>query len=153
GTVTGHASATLTILGVSVTRATDGSQTADSNGVFNSGDAVKTFVAGKLLWKKVDGASNLLGGATFQVCATAGTAASAGHSPLCVTILDNDSHDANKTDGLFELDSYQSFGGSALGGLALGTYTIEETQAPPGFTKISTKATVTLTQSSLDGGT
>ena len=35
----------------------------------DSGPATKTFVAGKLLWEKVDQNGNLLGGATFQVTA------------------------------------------------------------------------------------
>jgi hypothetical protein len=82
----------------------------------------------------------LLGGATFQVCATAGTAASAGHTPFCVSVVDNTGQlgytgaDSDPVAGQFELDKYQSFGGSALGGLALGTYTITETAAPAGYT-------------------
>src|SRR5262249_37892943 len=54
GQVIGNATATLTVSGVSLTRATGDSHTGDS------GPATKTFVAGSLRWKKVDGAGNLL---------------------------------------------------------------------------------------------
>src|SRR5262249_23478080 len=97
GAGTGHATATLNGRGVTRTRQTNGQSG-------NSDDAVKTFVSGSLKWVKRDGSGNLLGGATFQVCATGGTAASPGHTPLCVTVLDNGPFDANPTAGLFELD-------------------------------------------------
>jgi prealbumin domain-containing protein len=150
GTVTGNASITLTLAGISVTRTTGDSHTGDS------ADAVKTFVQGSLKWIKHDGGGNLLGGATFQVCATGGTAASTGHTPLCVTVLDNVGQlgytgaDSDATAGQFELDKYQSFGGSALAGLALGTYTIQETVAPAGYTLDPFIETITIDQSHLN---
>jgi uncharacterized repeat protein (TIGR01451 family) len=147
GQVLGNASTTFTLNGVTLTRATgDGKGEV---GFVDSGPATKTFVAGKILWKKVDGFGNLLGGATFLVTATGGTAV--GLSPTSVTVTDNGSFDANKSNGLFELDSFQSFGGSNLTGLALGTYTIQEITPPPGYTLDSKILTVTLTQSSLTG--
>jgi prealbumin domain-containing protein len=152
GTVTGHASIQLTIGSATFTIATDGTG-------LNSGDAVKTFVQGSLTWIKHDAGGSLLGGATFQVCATGGTAASAGRTPTCVTVADNTTaenggtysgSDANPHLGLFELDKYQSFGGSALGGLALGTYTIQETVPPAGYSLDPFVETVTIDQGHLN---
>jgi uncharacterized repeat protein (TIGR01451 family) len=138
GTITGHATVTFNISGVSITRATDSTHGS-------SGDAVKTFVAGSLRWKKVDESGNLLGGATFVVTATGGTAASAGHTPLSVSVLDNGPLDADPTPGLFLLNAYQNFGGSALAGLALGTYAVQESVAPAGYTLDPNPQTATLT--------
>src|SRR5207249_281996 len=121
----------------------------------SSQDAVKTFVQGSLRWIKRDSAGALLGGATFHVCATGGTAASAGHTPLCVDVVDNTGQagytgfDANPAPGLVTLNAYQSFCGSRLGGLALGTYTIQETVAPAGYTLDSHIATATLDKTHL----
>jgi uncharacterized repeat protein (TIGR01451 family) len=143
GHVLGNASTTFTLNGVTLTRATSDTHTGDS------GPATKTFVAGKILWKKVDEAGNLLGGATFKVTATGGTAASL--SPTSVTVLDNGPFDANPANGLFELDAFQSFGGSNLTGLALGTYTIQEITPPSGYTLDPRVLTVTLTQSVVTG--
>src|SRR5262249_40303768 len=87
GTVTGHAPATFLVTGGSPPRATDSTPGS-------SGDVIKTFVAGSLKWLKVDGGNNNapLGGATFRVTATAGTALS--NSPKSVLVTDNDVHDA-----------------------------------------------------------
>jgi uncharacterized repeat protein (TIGR01451 family) len=143
GQVLGNASTSFTLNGVTLTRATGDSHTGDS------GPATKTFVAGKILWKKVDQNGNLLGGATFLVTATGGRAA--GLSPTSVSVLDNGSFDANPANGLLELDAFQSFGGSNLTGLALGTYTVQEITPPAGYTLDPRVLTVTLTQSSLTG--
>jgi uncharacterized repeat protein (TIGR01451 family) len=143
GQVIGNASTSFTVNGATETRSTGDSQSGDG------GPATKTFVAGKILWKKVDQGANLLAGATFLVTATGGTAA--GLSPKSVTVVDNGPSDANATGGLFELDAFQSFGGSSTTGLALGTYTIQETVPPPGYTLDPKILTVTLTQSSLTG--
>jgi Prealbumin-like fold domain len=142
GTVTGHASITLTVAGLPVTRATGDSHANDGT------DAVKTFVQGSLSWLKQDGSGAPLGGATFQVCATAGTAF--GLTPQCVSVLDNGPYDANPADGQFTLNAYQMNGGSPLGGLALGTYTIQETQAPAGYTLDGFVETVQITQANLN---
>jgi uncharacterized repeat protein (TIGR01451 family) len=147
GQVIGNASTTFTLNGVTLIRATgDGKGEV---GFVDSGPVTKTFVAGKILWKKVDGSGNLLGGATFLVTATGGTAATL--SPMSVLVADNSSLDANPANGLFELDAFQSFGGSNLTGLALGTYTIQEITPPPGYTLDPKVLTVTLTQSALTG--
>jgi hypothetical protein len=137
GTVTGHASITFSVGGASLTRTTNGTSG-------NSGDAVKTFVSGSLRWLKKDAAGALLGGATFQVCATGGTAA--GLTPLCVTILDNSAADADPVAGQFQLNAYQT----GLGGLALGTYTITETIPPAGYTGDPFVETISITQANLN---
>jgi uncharacterized repeat protein (TIGR01451 family) len=146
GQVTGSATATPSVGGVALTRATGDSHTGDGS------PATKTFVAGSLRWKKVDEAGNLLGGATFLVTATGGTAASAGHTPLSVSVLDNGPFDADPTPGQILLNSFQSFAGSPLGGLAMGTYTVQETVPPQGYTldpKVLS-ATLTLTSPNAD---
>jgi hypothetical protein len=145
GQVIGNATATLTVGGVSLTRATGDSHTGDS------GPATKTFVAGSLKWLKEDSHGNLLGGATFLVTATGGDALNS--TPLSVSVVDNGPFDADPTPGVFQLKPFQSFLGSPLTGLALGTYTIQETAAPSGFNIDPTPQTVNLTLSSLDGGT
>jgi uncharacterized repeat protein (TIGR01451 family) len=143
GQVIGNATITVTVGGVMLTRATGDSHTGDG------GPATKTFVSGKLLWKKVDENGNLLGGATFLVTAIGGTAG--GLSPTSVQVLDNGPFDANSAAGLFELDAYQIFGGSALTGLALGTYTVQEITPPTGYTLDPKVLSTTLTQSHLVG--
>jgi uncharacterized surface anchored protein len=162
GTVTGNASVTINFGGnaTAVTRDTD-PVTPAGHGPDGSGPATKTFVQGFIIWHKVDHHSVALGGATFQVCATAGTAASAGHTPLCASVVDNTGQagytglDDNAAPGEFRLNKYQSLGGSALGGLAMGTYTIQETQAPQGYSLDPNIHTVTLTLAnpSADAGT
>jgi uncharacterized repeat protein (TIGR01451 family) len=139
GQVVGNASSTLTVGGVTLTRATGDTHAGDG------GPATKTFVSGSLRWKKVDEAGALLGGATFLVTATGGTAAGAGRSPTSVTVLDNGPYDADPTPGLFLLKPFQSFGGSALGGLAMGSYTVQETVPPQGYTLDPTVLPATLT--------
>src|SRR5262249_36866041 len=122
GQVIGNASTTFTLNGVTLTRATgDGKGEV---GFGDSGPATKSFFAGSLRGKKVDESGTLLGGATFLVTATGGTAASAGHTPLSVSVLDNGPFDADPTSGKFLLNAYQFFAGSGLTGLALGTYTV-----------------------------
>src|SRR5262249_41792676 len=128
--------------GVSLSRTTGDSHTGDG------GPATKTFVAGSLRWKKVDGNGALLGGATFLVTATGGTAASAGHTPLSVSVLDNGPLDADPTPGNILLNAYQVFAGSPLTGLALGSYTVQETVPPTGYTLDPKVLTATLTLAS-----
>ncbi|MGH9149587.1 MAG: prealbumin-like fold domain-containing protein [Acidimicrobiales bacterium] len=119
GTVTGHASVTLAVFGLSITRETDASGA-------NSNDAVKTFVAGSLAWKKVDNAGALQGGATFEVCRThnlnTGTGQFDDITDVCVSVVDNSAPDTDGDAGEF-----------LLTGLRLGRYTVRETVAPAGF--------------------
>jgi hypothetical protein len=133
----------VTVSGLGIDVATDGygAYTVDNQ---------KTWVAGSLTWIKHDNQGNLLGGATFQVCATGGTAA--GLTPTCVTVTDNSPPDADPVAGQFELDAYQVDSGfNPLGGLAMGTYSIAETSPPPGYTGDSHVESVTLTTSSPNG--
>jgi len=143
GTATVNASATVTVSGVDIDVATDGygSFTVDNQ---------KTWVAGSLTWIKHDNNGALLGGATFQVCATGGTAF--GLTPTCVSVTDNSPPDVDPVAGQFELDTYQVDSGfNPLGGLAMGTYSIAETSPPPGYTGDSHVEFVTLTTDNPNG--
>jgi uncharacterized repeat protein (TIGR01451 family) len=137
GQVVGTASTDFFLNGVELKR-----ETGDSH-VGDSAPATKTFVPGSLRWEKVDESGNLLGGATFLV--------SYGGDPLSglpassVTVSDNGPFDADPTLGKFLLNAYQLFGGSALTGLALGTYTVQETVAPTGYTLDPNVESATLT--------
>ncbi len=133
GTVTGHASVTLTIDGVSLTRQTDGSGQ-------NSSDAVKVFVAGSLRWSKVDNAGTLQGGATFEVCRTHDRFGADIDPDECQTVVDD--VDVN---GATTLDEDPDAGKFLLTGLALGRYTVDETVPPPGFEPDPDIVTVELT--------
>ncbi len=137
GTVTGHASVTLTVGGILITRETDGSGS-------NSGDAIKHFVAGTLRWTKVDNAGRLQSGATFEVCRThdydSETYLMVDISDVCVTVLDNSPPDEDTDGGEF-----------LLTGLRLGRYTIDETVAPPGYAEDPKVETVDLTLAIPDG--
>jgi hypothetical protein len=133
GTVTGHASVSLVVGGVTLTRSTDGTAP-------NSGDAIKHFVSGSLKWTKVDNAGNFQGGATFTVCKTKNydlaTNTLVAITPVCNDILDNQAGppaDSDPDNGQFELD-----------GLSLGEYTVVEKTAPPGFVKDPDTITVDL---------
>ena len=126
GTVTAHASVTLNIAGLTVTRQTDG--IGD-----NSGDATKEFVAGTIRWEKRDNAGALQGGATFEVCRTHNLNTETGllediDPDVCVTVVDD-------VDGVAGpgLDQDPDPGQFLLTGLRLGRYTVDETVAPPGF--------------------
>ncbi len=143
GNVTGHASVTLTIDGVTVTRSTDGLGR-------NSANALKKFVSGSLSWSKIDSITGqLLGGATFQFCRTANLDTSTNTfvsiTPICNTVVDNNTpspgtvSDKDATLGKFKVD-----------GLRLGSYTVQETVAPPGFAPDSTVVTAILNLSTPD---
>jgi uncharacterized repeat protein (TIGR01451 family) len=140
GDVIGNASTSFTLNGVTLTRATgDG---LGESGSTDSGPADKTFVSGTLKWLKVDGNNNNapLGGATFLVTATAGTAAS--NSPGTATVVDNTGQagyvglDTDPRPGYFQLNAFQNFDGTLipLTGLAMGTYTVQEITPPTGYT-------------------
>jgi len=126
GTITGHASVDISVGGEPLHRETDGTGS-------NSDDAVKTFVDGTLCWLKVDNQSQLLGGATFEVCRIEDRFG----NPVtgeCQLVVDNSPPDNDPDDGEFELI-----------GLKLGCYTIEEKAAPQGYQLDSTTQTVCLT--------
>jgi uncharacterized repeat protein (TIGR01451 family) len=132
GTVTGSATATLSLSGSSVTVTTDGS--AD-----NSSTAVKTFVAGTVKWLKHDGSGALLGGAVFTVCRTHrwdsdlnnGAGGYVDIDPdVCVDVTDNISGTDNTGTG----DRDGTAGEFEIGGLILGKYTVKEKTAPAGYT-------------------
>jgi uncharacterized repeat protein (TIGR01451 family) len=130
GQFLGSASTTFTLNGVTLTRMTGDGK--GETGFVDGAPATNTFVAGSIRWEKVDENGNLLGGATFLVTATDGTAH--GLSPTSVSVLDNGPFDADPTPGKFLLNSYQLFGSSALTGLAMGTYAVQESIPPAGYT-------------------
>ena len=130
GTVTGNASVTFSVGGVSLTRDTDSTTAAIpcGGGLSSCGPAVKHFVAGSISWRKVDNANALQGGATFQVCKTDAFTLPFGpfvdpDPDQCFDVADNGTNDADKADGKFFV-----MGRS-------GAYTVKETVAPLGFEK------------------
>ena len=142
GTVTAHASVTLVVLGVTLTRQTNGIGQ-------NSGDANKFFVAGSIRWTKVDNAGNLLEGATFQICQVANidsdTNALTPITPVCNTVVDNNAPPGSITDQ----DS--ASGKFLVTNLVLGNYTVHETVPPPGFTADTRTATIVISIGSPNG--
>ena len=126
GTTTGHAAATISSGGLGLFRETDGT-------AGNSGDATKLWIAGSLSWLKQDDLGNPLGGATFEVCRTFDRFGN-DIPDECVTVLDNNAPDADPASGQFLLVD-----------LFLGTYTIEETIPPAGYSGDSTVETLVLT--------
>jgi hypothetical protein len=137
GTVTGHATVTFSVGGVSLTRETGTSG--------NSGDATKVFVAGSLAWLKHDNTGLVQGGATFEVCRTHNFNTASGDfvdidPDVCLTVVDDS--DGNPGPGL---DQDPDPGEFLLTGLRLGRYTVHETVAPPGFEPDPATMTVDLT--------
>ena len=92
----------------------------------------KTFInhLGKITWLKYgpDG-KTLLGGAEFTISPDPYSSAAS------LTVKDNDAHDADKTDGQFE-----------LGSIKTGTYEIVESKAPAGYVIDTTKLKAEVTQ-------
>ncbi len=131
GQVNGTATANPTVSGVTMTRTTNGVGQ-------NSFPAVKRFVSGSIAWTKVDNGGNLLGGATFQYCRTQdlvnGALVPTPGGPICTSATDNSPPDQNAIAGQF-----------LVTGLQLGTYTVHETVAPPGFEVDPRTAIVTIT--------
>jgi hypothetical protein len=111
-----------------------------------------------LTWLKKDNNSNLLGGATFQVCRTEDSSGTTLSPAECVTVVDNTGQsgysglDADPVAGQFKLTSLPPVTTAALGtaDLPLGTYTIQETVAPSGFAVDPSVQTVVLTLTSLN---
>ncbi len=136
GTVTGHASVDVLVMGVTLHRETD-----NTHG--SSGDAVKVFIAGSIAWTKVDNVGRPQGGATFQVCLTAlwnsDTSSFDPITPQCMDVTDNSAPDVNSDDGAFLLVD-----------LVLGRYTVHETTAPPGYVPDPRTETVELSLTSPD---
>ncbi len=133
GTITGTASSTLLLGGVSVFVSTDG-----SGG--NTAPVVKVFVAGTLRWLKKDGSGALLGGAVFTVCRTerwdsdlnAGAGGYVDITPdVCIDVTDNVSGTDNTNGPPADRDG--TAGEFEVGGLVLGKYTVSEKTAPPGY--------------------
>ncbi len=125
-TITGSASVSIVFQdqdptrNITVTRSTDGKAP-------NSGAAVKQFVDGSLTWLKVDQDGKPLGGATFEVCQTHSyNSESKAHTalaePVCRSVKDDDASDAAAAAGTLKLT-----------GLKMGTYTVQETAAPAGY--------------------
>jgi hypothetical protein len=138
GTVTGHATVSMNLTTsegpITIVRETDG-----TGG--NTGNAVKEFVDGSLAWLKNDDQGNRLGGASFEVCRTHDLDTSTTPdtfvpiTPVCITVLDNSSPDADSDDGEFLLED-----------LILGRYTVDEVPPfPPGFEPDPDVVTVDLT--------
>ena len=110
GTVTGHASVTMTLGGVSITRATDG----DGN---NSDDAVKTYITGaiRILKNSTKGGPVLQAGAVFSVD---GSLLDADFE-----VIDNGTNDGDPDVGEI-----------CVGGVTPGDpYTVNEVTAPEGY--------------------
>jgi hypothetical protein len=144
GTVTGHASVTFLVGGVSLTRETDGNAP-------NSGDAIKHFVAGSIAWAK-EYAEELQGGATFDLCQTNSYILPDGgidpeplEPPICIEVVD----DVGEA-GYAGNDEDADPGEFLVTGLALGRYTVTETAAPAGFELDDTVKTVDLVPGATD---
>jgi uncharacterized repeat protein (TIGR01451 family) len=131
-TISGTASATLSLNGTSVTVTTDGSGD-------NSGAANKLFIAGTLEWLKHDGTAQLLAGAVFTVCRlerwdsdlNSGAGAFADTTDVCFDVTDDITapDDTDAPPG----DRDGTGGEFKLGGLLLGKYSVKEKTAPTGY--------------------
>ncbi|GAA2114813.1 prealbumin-like fold domain-containing protein [Nocardioides bigeumensis] len=139
GTVTGHASVDMNLTtsegNITITRQTNGL-------AGNTGDAVKTYVDGEIVWLKHDDLGNLLGGAVFTVCKTHSwsTTGNTGTGEMvdlvpdaCFDVTDDSAPDTDSTPGEFKLVD-----------LTLGRYTIKEKTAPPGYALDPDTVTVNL---------
>ena len=133
GTVTGTASATLSLNGVSVNVLTDGSGGSSIS-------VIKTFVAGTIKWLKHDGNAQLLGGAVFTICRThlwdsdlnSGAGGYTDITPdVCFDVTDDVSGTDNTNAPPADRDG--TAGEFELGALILGKYTVTEKTAPSGY--------------------
>ena len=120
GTVTGSATVTASVSGVSMT-----ANTSDAN-ASTGATVLRPSSPASFIWHKNDNNAHRLGGATFEVCRTtnynSATDAQDAITPVCVTVLDDSAPDVDSADGDF-----------MLVGLVLGTYTVRETIAPAGY--------------------
>lgn len=132
GTVTGNATATMSLSGKTVSVSTNGNAP-------NSGPAIKTFVDGSIRWLKHNGSGQLLAGAVFTVCRThvwdsdanGGVGGYTDITPdVCGDVTDNVSADNSNA---FPADRDGTGGEFQLGGLILGKYTVQEKTAPTGY--------------------
>jgi prealbumin domain-containing protein len=130
---------------VTLTRDTDPATANVGAGPNGSGPATKVFVDGTLLWSKVDQNGDPLAGATFQVCRTHRLNSApdpdefVDEDPdVCFAVKDNEPPDGDPADGKFKLT-----------GLVLGKYSVQETEAPPGYAKDDTIKMATLDLSNL----
>lgn len=142
GTVTTHATVSIpsSVTGLA------GVLTRSSNGLgANSTDAVKVFLDGSINWIKHDDLGALLPGATFWVCKTQNwNSDTATYDNIADTNPDpgkaNDSRCFVVTDDVSAVDdpdvtpdANNSGGLFLLSNLTLGTYTIQEKEAPLGY--------------------
>lgn len=136
GTVTANASVSLSVGGLTLTRDTDSATTTVGAGPGGSGAATKTFVAGSLVWTKVDHLNAKQGGATFEVCRThdfvSATVTFSDITDVCVSIADDIVGPGVGTPTT-STDQDPDPGEFSLTGLRLGRYTVRETVAPAGF--------------------
>ena len=132
GTTLVQASTQVTVSGQTMTRTTDGQ-------AGNSGPAEKLWIVGSLTWEKHDAFGARLAGATFAACRIADRFGTATSDP-CITVKDNLAPDASATAGVFKLID-----------LALGTWKVTETVAPPGYEIDPAAQSVILTTASPNG--
>jgi hypothetical protein len=132
GTTLVQASTQVTVSGQAMTRTTDGQ-------AGNSGPAQKIWIVGSLTWEKHDAFGGRLAGATFAACRIADRFGGATSDP-CITVKDNLAPDASATAGVFKLVD-----------LALGTWKVTETVAPPGYEIDPAAQSVILTTASPNG--
>ena len=142
-TITGHAESDV-LIGDTTIHVSTGPATGQNP------DAVKIFVDGSLRWLKHDDKGQLLSGAKFWVCRTHAYDSSGDGTPFdpiadtnpadgkdndsrCQVVTDNSAPDVDSTGGEFEMQD-----------LFLGTYTIEEKEAPAGYSKDSTVVTINI---------
>jgi hypothetical protein len=115
GTVTIGGSSSFNITGVV------GTFTASTGTEYSGSNVTKTYVSASLFWAKYDYTANFLGGATFLVTRTHDRFGN-NITAEKISVVDNATPDADPDDGQFLLKN-----------LKFGTYTINETVAPPGY--------------------
>jgi uncharacterized repeat protein (TIGR01451 family) len=107
---------------------------ADPSGSIASGAFINTL--GSIAWKKVDGAGQLLAGATFTVSPDPSDGVGV------MTVADNGPKDADPVAGQFKVDDIRT-----------GSYTVTETVAPEGYALDAGPCTIVVSQAAPDGDT